>query len=62
MVAVPLAAIFWPAVQVVHAVQENALAVVEYVPAPQEVQARSVLLVPLEPIFSPATQFVKSVQ
>ena len=47
VVAVPLAAIFWPALQVVQAVQENALAEVEYVPVPQGVQTRFEVLVPL---------------
>ena len=43
---VPLAAIFWPAVQVVHAVQEKVLAEVEYFPVPQGSHTRAVLLVP----------------
>ena len=37
---VPLAAIFWPAMQSVHTVQENALATAEYVPAPQGAHTR----------------------
>ena len=46
-------------VQFVHAFR---LVPVENVPVVHATQVRSVLLVPLEPIFSPATQFVKSVQ
>jgi hypothetical protein len=44
---VPLAAIFWPATQVVHAVHEPLLAFAEYFPVVQLLQVRSVLLVPL---------------
>ena len=46
VVAVPLAAIFWPATQLVQAVQENALAEAEYVPAPQSEHTPSDELVP----------------
>ena len=46
MDAVPFAAIFWPAMQVVHAVQEKVLAEVEYFPVPQGSHTRAVLLVP----------------
>ena len=42
--------------QLVQAVQENALALVEYVPAPQGEQPRLVLLVPLVAMCWPAVQ------
>ena len=46
VVAVPLAAIFWPATQPDHAVQENVFAFVEYALAPQVLQTRFEVLVP----------------
>ena len=55
-VAVPLEAIFWPAMQSVHVVQENALALVEYVPALQGAHTRSELLVPLVEMYWPVVQ------
>ena len=56
VVAVPLAAIFWPAMQVVQPVQENALALVEYVPAPQLLHSLSLKLVSLVEINCPLEQ------
>ena len=56
LVAVPLAAIFWPATQLDHAVQEKALAEEEYLPAVQLLQTRSVLLVPLVEMYWPLEQ------
>ena len=54
----PLAAIFWPAMQVVQAVHEKVLAEAEYAPAPQGVQARSDELVPFAETYSPVMQDV----
>ena len=56
VVAVPLASIFWPATQSVHAVQENALAELEYVPAVQLLQTRSAVLVPFVEMYWPLEQ------
>ena len=61
VVAVPLAAIFWPAVQLVHAVQEKVLAEVEYFPAVQLLQTRSEEFVPFVAMYWPVEQFVHSV-
>ena len=46
-VLVALVEMYWPLEQLVHGVHESSLAVAEYAPAPQGVQRRSVVLVPL---------------
>jgi hypothetical protein len=61
VVAVPLAAIFWPAVQVVHVVHEPSLASAEYFPAIQLLQTRSAMLVPLVEMYWPTEQFAHRV-
>ena len=47
--------------QLVQAVQENALALVEYDPAPQLLQTRSAMLVPFVAMYWPAEQLVHGV-
>jgi hypothetical protein len=58
---VPLVDIFWPAMQLDHKVQENALAEAEYVPAPQDEHIRSDELVPFVAMRWPAVQFAHGV-
>ena len=47
VLAVPLAAIFWPAMQFVQSAQANVLAEVEYLPDAQLLHTRLEVLVPL---------------
>ena len=61
MLLVPLAAIFWPATQLVQAVHEPSLASAEYFPAVQLLQTRFKVLVPFVEMCCPVVQFVHGV-